>query len=52
MPVTPTISLRIDPELLERVDASADQERRTRSNMIEKLLQEALDVRGSAGRKK
>ena len=37
-----TISVVIDVELLERVDARAESEKRTRSNLINKLIKEGL----------
>jgi metal-responsive CopG/Arc/MetJ family transcriptional regulator len=39
------LSLRLPEKLVKRLDALAEQELRTRVNMIHLLLQEALDKR-------
>jgi metal-responsive CopG/Arc/MetJ family transcriptional regulator len=39
------ISIRLNDELLAKVDAFAEAENRTRSNMIEVLIKEALTAR-------
>lgn len=44
---TEQISLRISNELRERLDALADAEKRSRSNLIVKLLEDELAVRES-----
>jgi len=43
------ISLRISEDLLKRLDALAEAEQRSRSNLILKLLEDELSVRESQG---
>jgi len=43
-----SISITLDAELLERIDRLADEDDRNRSNMIERLIREALDARQPA----
>ena len=42
------IGLKIDPDLLLKVDSTAEKEGRTRSVMISRLVQEALEARERA----
>jgi len=39
------ISIRLSPEILEKIDELAASETRTRNNMIEVLIQEAINAR-------
>jgi len=39
------INLRISDKLIKRVDKEAKKEKRTRTNMIEILLEESIDER-------
>jgi hypothetical protein len=41
------ISIRLEPEVLQKIDVMAGQENRTRNNMLEVLLLEALKNRES-----
>jgi hypothetical protein len=41
------ISIRLPPEILQKVDELADTETRTRNNMLEVLILEALKARES-----
>jgi len=45
--VTDTLSFRLPERLVKRIDAQADKETRLRTNMVQVLLQEALDKRES-----
>lgn len=47
---TITLSLRLPANLIERVDKHAAAETRTRVNMVQVLLQEALAARESKGK--
>lgn len=47
---TDTLSFRLPASLVKRIDAQADKETRLRTNMVQVLLQEALDRR-EAGQK-
>jgi hypothetical protein len=42
---TPTLTVRIPPELRERIEAEAEREERTTSNMLLRLVSEALAAR-------
>lgn len=42
---TLTLSFRLPEKLVKRIDAQADRETRLRTNMVQVLLQEALDRR-------
>jgi len=42
---TEFVGMRIEPEMLEKIDDLAKKEKRSRSNMIEILLEEALSAR-------
>jgi predicted transcriptional regulator len=46
-PKTETLKLKIEPELLERLQAAADQDRRTRSNLVRYVLADWLERRSS-----
>jgi predicted transcriptional regulator len=39
------LSIRVEPDLIHRIDALAKEEDRTRSNMARRLLLEALAAR-------
>ena len=39
MPVSPAVGVRLDPELLQRVDDVARAEHRTRSNLVQRATQ-------------
>jgi hypothetical protein len=39
------ISIRLEPEILQRIDELAANEKRTRNNMLEVLIHEALKAR-------
>jgi hypothetical protein len=45
------ISIRLDPEILQKIDELAGNENRTRNNMLEVLVLEALKLRGNEPRK-
>jgi hypothetical protein len=45
------ISIRLDPEILQKIDELAGNENRTRNNMLEVLVLEALKLRGNVARK-
>jgi metal-responsive CopG/Arc/MetJ family transcriptional regulator len=45
------LSFRLPRRLIDRVDKHADRETRSRVNMVQVLLQEALDKRDSKTRK-
>jgi len=42
---TLTLSFRLPERLVKRIDAQANKETRLRTNMVQVLLQEALDKR-------
>jgi metal-responsive CopG/Arc/MetJ family transcriptional regulator len=39
VPVSPAVGVRLDPELLQRVDDVARAEHRTRSNLVQRATQ-------------
>jgi hypothetical protein len=39
------ISIRLEPEILQKIDELAANEKRTRNNMLEVLILEALEAR-------
>jgi hypothetical protein len=39
------ISIRLEPEILQKIDDMAGKENRTRNNMLEVLIREALNAR-------
>ena len=45
---TKTLSFRLPERLVKRIDFQADKETRLRTNMVQVLLQEALDKREAA----
>jgi metal-responsive CopG/Arc/MetJ family transcriptional regulator len=47
---TLTLSFRLPERLIKRVDSQAEKETRNRVNMIQVLLQEALDRRDKNGK--
>ena len=44
------ISIRLEPEILSKIDELATKETRTRNNMIEVLIQEAINARDDNAR--
>jgi hypothetical protein len=44
------ISIRIEPETLRKIDELAAKEKRTRNNMLEVLILEALNARETPGK--
>ena len=48
---TVVLSFRLPERLVKRIDALADNETRNRVNMVQVLLQEALDAREQTGKK-
>lgn len=46
------VSVRLPAELLAQIDALAEEERRTRGNVIRLLLEDALEARKASERKK
>jgi metal-responsive CopG/Arc/MetJ family transcriptional regulator len=40
------VSIRLPKDLLKRLDARAEQERRPRANMVRLLLEQALKAKG------
>lgn len=47
-----TVVVRMEPETIEKVDALAEREHRTRSQMILLLVREALEAREKGGKRK
>jgi hypothetical protein len=45
------ISIRLEPEILQKIDELAGNENRTRNNMLEVLILEALKTRTPSNRK-